>query len=195
MPYGAWPGRVNRSCLISPTSTVGGVPVLRADASLLLVVDLQERLMPAIAGAPAVLENACRLVRAATRLGVDVHATEQNPDGLGPTVGPVADLLPAPARAKTGFAAEIDPHPGTVVVTGCEAHVCVLQTVLALRAEGRDVAVAADAVGSRTGANRDRALDRLRDHGVDVVTTEMVLFEWLQSSDHPAFRDVQKLIK
>jgi nicotinamidase-related amidase len=171
------------------------VPVLRADASLLLVIDLQERLMPAIAGGQAVLENACRLVRAATHLRVDVHATEQNPDGLGPTVAPVADLLPAPAAAKTAFAAEIAPHPGTVVVAGCEAHVCVQQTVLGLRAAGREVAVVADAVGSRTEANRERALDRLRAHGVDVVTTEMVLFEWLHDSDHPAFRAVQKLIK
>lgn len=151
--------------------------------------------MPAVTGAAAVLENACRLVRAGTRLGVDVHATEQNPAGLGRTVAPVADLLPAPARAKTAFAAELDPHPGTVVVTGCEAHVCVLQTVLGLRAQGRDVAVVADAVGSRSEANRERALERLRDHGVDVVTTEMVLFEWLHSSDDPAFREVQKLIK
>lgn len=175
------------------------MPLLRADASLLLVVDLQERLMPAIAGAEAVLDNACRLVHTATRLGVTVHATEQNPDGLGRTVEPVASLLPGSAQAKTTFAAAIDPRigptDGTVVVAGCEAHVCVLQTVLALRAAGRDVAVVADAVGSRDGANRERALARAHGHGADVVTTEMVLFEWLGSSDHPAFREVQKLIK
>jgi nicotinamidase-related amidase len=181
------------SATVSPT--VPDVPVLRADASLLLVVDLQERLMPAIAGAAGVVENACRLVRAATRIGVDVQATEQNPAGLGPTVEPVAALLPAGAQAKTAFAADVVPHPGTVVVTGCEAHVCVLQTVLALRAAGRDVAVVADAVASRAEANRDRALDRLRAHGVDVVTTEMVVFEWLASSDHPSFREVQRLIR
>ncbi|PVY96016.1 isochorismatase family protein [Actinomycetospora cinnamomea] len=171
------------------------MPLLSADASVLLVVDLQERLMPAIAGAPAVLENAGRLVRGATRLGIDVCATEQNPDGLGHTVDAVAELLPTPAVAKTSFAADVDPGPGTIVVAGCEAHVCVLQTVLALRARGRDVAVVADAVGSRVEANRDRALERLRAHGVDVVTTEMVLFEWLHDSDHPAFREVQRLIR
>ncbi|MHC1559626.1 isochorismatase family protein [Actinomycetospora sp. C-140] len=171
------------------------MPVLRADASLLLVVDLQERLMPAIAGAPAVLENASRLVHGATRLGVGVHATEQNPRGLGPTVSAVAGLLPSPAAPKTAFAADVPDHPGPVVVAGCEAHVCVLQTVLGLRAAGRDVAVVADAVGSRSEANRDRAVERMRDHGVDVVTTEMVLFEWLHDSDHEAFREVQKLIR
>jgi nicotinamidase-related amidase len=171
------------------------VPLISAAASTLLVVDLQHRLMPAIADGEAVVENASRLVLAAARLGVGVAATEQNPDGLGPTVGAIAALLPAPAVAKTSFAATVDPGPGTIVVAGCEAHVCVLQTVLDLRAGGRDVAVVADAVGSRRTANRDRALERMRAHGVDVVTTEMVVFEWLGSSENPAFREVQKLIK
>lgn len=171
------------------------MPLITAGDSSLLVIDLQERLMPAIAGGEAVLENAGRLVRAAGRLGVGVTATEQNPEGLGPTVGAVRDLLPGPAVAKTSFAAGIEPGAGTVVVAGCEAHVCVLQTALALRAQGREVAVAADAVGSRRETSRDRALDRLRAHGVDVVTTEMVVFEWLGSSENPAFREVQKIIK
>lgn len=169
--------------------------LISAVDSTLLVVDLQERLMPAIADADAVVENAGRLVRAATRLGVGVAATEQNPAGLGATVGAIAGLLPAPAVAKTTFAAEIDPGPGRVVALGCEAHVCVLQTVLALRAQGREVAVVADAVGSRRPDDRERALARMRDHGVDVVTTEMVVFEWLGSSGNPAFREVLQLIK
>jgi nicotinamidase-related amidase len=82
-----------------------------------------------------------------------------------------------------------------VVVCGCEAHVCVQSTVLALRASGHEVAVVADAVGSRSPANRDAAVARMRAHGVDVVTTEMVVFEWLGTSKNPAFREVQKLIK
>jgi nicotinamidase-related amidase len=171
------------------------VPALVADRAVLLVVDLQEKLMPAITGAEAVLVNAARLVIGATRLGVEVRATEQNPRGLGPTVEAVAPLLPAAAIAKTSFAADVELGPGTVVVAGCEAHVCVLQTVLGLRAAGREVAVVADAVGSRSEVNRERALDRMRAHGVDVVTTEMVLFEWLATSEHPDFRDVQKLIR
>ncbi|MEJ2865607.1 isochorismatase family protein [Actinomycetospora flava] len=171
------------------------MPLITAAGSTLLVVDLQERLMPAIAGGDAVLENAGRLVRAAGRLDIPVTATEQNPAGLGPTVGAVGDLLPEPAIAKTAFAAPVEPAPGTVVVAGCEAHVCVLQTVLTLRARGRDVAVVSDAVGSRRETSRERALDRMRAHGVDVVTTEMVVFEWLGTSEDPAFREVQKLIK
>ena len=171
------------------------MPQLSAERSGLLVVDLQKKLMPAIADADTVLANAARLVTAATRLDVPVHATEQNPTGLGGTVDAVAALLPTPAVAKTSFAADDALDAGTVVVSGCEAHVCVLQTVLALRARGRDVAVVADAVGSRTELSRERALDRMRAHGVDVVTTEMVLFEWLGTSENAVFRDVQKLIK
>lgn len=171
------------------------MPVLSAETSILLVVDLQERLMPAISGATAVLENAARLVRAAARLEVPVTTTEQDPAKLGPTVSPVADLLPTPAVTKSTFAASLDLPGARVVVCGCEAHVCVLQTVLALRASGHDVAVVADAIGSRADGNRDAAIARMRDHGVDVVTTEMVVFEWLGSSRHPAFREVQGLIK
>jgi nicotinamidase-related amidase len=175
------------------------VPLLSAGSSVLLVVDLQERLMPAIAGAADVVEHCSRLIRAATRLEVPVTATEQDPDKLGPTVEPLASLLPAPAVAKSSFAADLSfpttTPATTVVVCGCEAHVCVQSTVLALRASGHDVAVVADAVGSRSVGNRDAALARMRDHGVDVVTTEMVVFEWLGTSANPAFREVQKLIK
>ena len=170
------------------------MPVLTAETSTLLVVDLQERLMPAIAEAAGVLGNAGRLVRAATRLEVPVTTTEQDPTKLGPTVREIADLLPTSAVTKSTFAADLS-IPSGVVVCGCEAHVCVLQTVLALRASGHDVAVVADAVGSRAAGNRDAAIARMRDHGVDVVTTEMVVFEWLGSSRHPAFREVQGLIK
>ena len=116
--------------------------------------------MPAISGAPRVLENAARLTAAATRLDVAVTTTEQDPDKLGPTVESVASLLPIPAVAKSTFAADLALGGSTVVVCGCEAHVCVLQTVLALRASGHDVAVVADAVGSRTPENREAAPSR-----------------------------------
>ncbi|MEJ2871268.1 isochorismatase family protein [Actinomycetospora sp. OC33-EN08] len=171
------------------------MPALTAETSVLLVVDLQQRLMPAIAGASEVLRNAARLVRAATRLDVPVTTTEQDPAKLGPTVDEVAELLPAPAVTKSTFAASLQLERPRAVVCGCEAHVCVLQTVLALRAAGQDVAVVADAVGSRAPENREAALARMREHGVEVVTTEMVVFEWLGSSANPAFREVQALIK
>lgn len=177
------------------------MPVLRAEDSVLLVIDLQEKLVPALAGGDAAVSVAARLLEGAQRLGVPVRATEQTPDKLGPTVGAIASLLDAPAVAKTTFAATeadelADELPaGTLVIVGAEAHVCVLQTALAQRAAGHAVAVVADAVASRTEENRRAALDRARAHGADVVTAEMVLFEWLASSEHEAFRAVQKLIK
>ncbi|NMH96673.1 isochorismatase family protein [Pseudonocardia acidicola] len=176
--------------------------LISAADSVLLLVDLQQRLMPAIAGGEAVVANAVRLAEGAGLLGVPVAATEQNPDGLGPTVPEVAgypQLVLAKtafgATAEPGFDSLLPPGRGEIVVAGCEAHVCVLQTVLGLRAAGRRVMLVADAIGSRDPANRAAAIERARGHGAEIVTTEMVLFEWLADSTHPRFREVQKLIR
>lgn len=174
-----------------------------ASGSLLLLVDFQKRLMPAIADGPAAVANAVRLAEAAGLLDVPVAATEQNPDGLGPTVDELASY-PQMVLIKTAFCATSEPGFETllppsgaerIVVAGCEAHVCVLQTVIGLRERGHRVVLVSDAVGSRTAKNHQAALVRAREHGAEVVTTEMVLFEWLADSHHPRFRDVQKLIK
>ncbi|MGQ0574985.1 MAG: isochorismatase family protein, partial [Pseudonocardia sp.] len=135
-------------------------------------------------------------------LDVPVCATEQYPDGLGPTV-PALAAYPQLVVAKTAFAATADPSFATllpprtreVVVAGCEAHVCVLQTVLGLLAGEHRVVLVADAVGSRDPADKAAALDRARRHGAEIVTSEMVLFEWLRDSRHPRFREVQKLLR
>lgn len=174
---------------------------LTAQTSVLLVIDLQERLMPAISGADAVIGNARRLIEAAKMLSIPVMATEQYPQGLGHTVN---DLLGSdtPVHSKTSFdsmrtpsiAAAI-PNGKRIVVTGCEAHVCVLQTVLGLLSAGHDVAVTEDAIGSRVEENRAAACRRMASHGAELVTTEMVIFEWLGDSTHPAFREVMALVK
>ena len=158
--------------------------------------------MPVIWDNEAVVVRAVRLAEAARLLDVPVCATEQNPAGLGPTVPPLA-AYPQLVLAKTAFSAAADPGfsallpagASEIVVAGCEAHVCVLQTVLDLLAGGHRVLVAADAVGSRDPADRAVALDRARQHGAEIVTSEMVLFEWLRDSQHPKFRQVQKLLK
>jgi nicotinamidase-related amidase len=176
--------------------------LLRPEGSALLLVDFQRRLLPAIHDADDVVANAVRLAEGARLLGVPVCATEQNPDGLGPTVPELADLpqlvLPKTAFgavSEPGFATLLPPGTRTVVVAGCEAHVCVLQTVLGLLGDGRHVVLVADAVGSRLPANKAAAVERARGHGAEIVTTEMVLFEWMAASTHPRFRDVLKLIK
>jgi nicotinamidase-related amidase len=175
---------------------------LTADRSVLLLVHLQQRLMPAIAGGGAVVANVRRLAEAARLLGVPVVATEQNPAGLG---GTIPALAPLPTRKlekrffdatrEADFESFLPAGRPAIVVAGCEAHVCVMQTVLGLLDRGRAVSLVADAVGSRSPANRDAALARAARHGAELVTTEMVLFEWLATSDHPRFREVLGLVK
>jgi nicotinamidase-related amidase len=176
--------------------------LLTAEGAVLLLIDLQQRLMPAIHDNDAVIARAVRLAEAARLLDVPVRATEQNPAGLGPTVPPLA-AYPHAVLPKTTFSAVQDPGfaallpagASDIIVAGCEAHVCVLQTVLGLLAAGRRVAVAADAIGSRDPADRAAGIERARQHGAEIVTTEMVLFEWLRDAKHPKFREVQKLLK
>jgi nicotinamidase-related amidase len=176
--------------------------MLSADGAVLLLIDLQRRLMPVIHDGETVVARAVRLAEAARVLGVPVRATEQYPDGLGPTVPELAaypELVVAKrtfsAAGAPDFAALLPAGAGQIVVAGCETHVCVMQTVLDLLAAGHRVALATDASGSRDPADRAAAIERARQHGAEIVTSEMVLFEWLRDSRHPNFREVQKLLK
>jgi nicotinamidase-related amidase len=176
--------------------------LMTASAAALLLIDLQARLVPALSDGPGVVSRAARLAEAARMLDVPVVATEQYPAGLGPTVPELAGF-PSETLAKTSFSAAAEPgfagllpdSASEIVVAGCEAHVCVLQTVAGLLSAGRAVFLVADAVGSRFAADRELGIDRARQHGAQIVTSEMVLFEWLRDARHPRFRDVQKLLK
>ena len=199
--------------------------LLDASQSQLVLVDYQQRLMPAIFEAQAVLANATRLARMARLLDVPVWGTEQNPSKLGENVAELralcqhivpkmhfsaveeglADGLRPPARAPQGNARSLPKHlqkapqpakeRNMVVVAGCEAHVCLLQTALDLLEDDFEVWVVTDACGSRTERNRDAAFDRLANAGVELVTAEMVGFEWLRTAEHPRFKDVLELIR
>jgi len=199
--------------------------LLDAEDSQLVLVDYQARLMPAIHESEAVLRNALRLGRLAQLLEVPAWGTEQNPDKLGQNPAELralcrktlakmhfsgvaeglTDLLRVPARPQGGNARSLPKHlqkappsqeqRNTIVVAGCEAHVCLLQTALDLLEEEFDVWVVTDACSSRTERNRDAAFDRLAGAGAELVTTEMVAFEWLRTAEHEAFRDVQALFK
>jgi len=176
--------------------------IATASGSLLLVIDFQGRLMPAISGGAEAVANAGRLIAAARLLGVPVVYTEQNPKGLGGTVSELAPRAADTVLAKMTFDAWRSPEVrGAVpdglelVVTGCEAHVCVLQTVLGALADGRRVKVVRDAVGSRRETSHAAALDRMARHGAEIVTAEMVVFEWLGSAEHPHFKEAIALIK
>jgi nicotinamidase-related amidase len=168
----------------------------------LLLIDFQARLMPAIEGGDQIVTNAERLARAARLMGVPVLATEENPKGIG---GTVERLAPYPcltlpkmhfdATAEANFWPAVPQGRKTFVIAGCEAHVCVLQTVLGLLAKDATAVLVADATGSRTPGNKQAAIRRMRRHGAEIVTTEMVIFEWLRTADHPRFREGLALVK
>lgn len=175
--------------------------LIEAQRSMLLLIDLQERLAPAIHDIDSVLQHNQWLVEVATRLNVPVAATVQYPAGLGgmlPTLA--ARLAPENICEKIHFSAVADgclqaladlARP-QVVLTGTEAHVCVMQTALDLRAAGKAVFVVAEAVGSRHPADRQLALERMRQEGCRIVSREMVAFEWLQRAGTDLFRQISR---
>ncbi|HVC54619.1 MAG TPA: isochorismatase family protein [Stellaceae bacterium] len=169
--------------------------------STLLLIDFQARLMPAIEDGVAAVANAHRLLDAAAMLDVPVLVTEENAAGLGPTLpelappsGRVAHKMTFDACRTAGFLERLGDRPA-IVVAGCEAHVCVLQTVLGLIAAGRRVYLVRDAVAARRAASKETAIARMAQHGAEIVTTEMVVFEWLGSAEHPRFRDALTLVR
>ena len=173
-----------------------------AEQSTLLIIDPQARLMPAIHDAQSVIRRCVQLATAARELRIHVIGTEENPEGLGPNVEELEKLcdttltkLHFSAVDEPGFMERLPQGRNTMVVAGCEAHVCVLQTVAGLLGAGHDVKWVADAVGSRHPYDRETATARARAMGADVVTTEMVLFEWLRTSAHPSFRKILKLAR
>jgi nicotinamidase-related amidase len=176
---------------------------LTAQHGALLVVDVQTKLMTRIHDRDVVLFNTVRLLRGAQVLGLTVWATEQYPQGLGPTVDELAALLPD-RHAKTMFQCCAVPQIFEqlhgrqirhVTLAGIEAHVCIAQTALELLHLGFQVQVPADAVGSRSRLDWEFALRRLERAGAVVSTTEAVLFEWTERADRPEFKAISELIK
>lgn len=172
---------------------------MRAGESVLLVVDVQQALLPAIHEGAAVVEHVRWLLGVAARLGVPRLVTEQYPKGLGATTPALRELLaPQELVEKECFSALTEGRllaaPGggrrQWIVCGTEAHVCVQQTVLDLLAAGREVFVVDEAVGSRRPRDKALALERMRGHGADIVSREMVAFEWMERACTDTFRSV-----
>lgn len=175
--------------------------LINAEHSTLVLVDLQKKLMPVISGGEAVAGESVRLARVARCLGIPVVATEQIPEKLGHSLDDIAALADR-TIAKTHFDAcrdslleALPADRRQIVIGGCEAHVCVLQTALSLLATGYSVWMVENATGSRHDNDRDTALERLQKAGATLVTVEMAAFEWMQHCEHPGFREVQALIK
>ena len=175
---------------------------ISAETSCLLVVDIQDKLAPAIHESDQIIENAAWLIRIAREVDLPVRLTEQYPQGLGATVAQVrSQVVDEEVLEKVHFSCmDSDPirrHLAAVgrrqiVVAGTEAHVCVLQSALGLVADGYEVFVVADAISSRKPRDVDVAIERMRDAGVRIVTREMVAFEWLNRADTELFRRVQQ---
>jgi nicotinamidase-related amidase len=200
--------------------------LLELEDSQLVLIDPQERLLPALHEGMNMLQQAMRLGQAARLLRVPIWGTEHNPQGLGPMIGPLrslcpmvlpkttfsavgaglADFLRPPAKVRQGGNARSLPKHlqkpveapvgrNSIVLAGCETHVCLLQTALELIELEFDVWVVTDACSSRTERDRDAAFDRLAGAGAELVTTEMVLFEWLRDCEHPEFKNILTLIQ
>lgn len=182
--------------------------LLDVNDSLLLVVDLQSRLLVAMPPllAEIVLENSVKLLTAADLLKVPVLLTEQYPKGLGDTAETIQAALPASTQRfeKTAFSccgnqafdqALLASGCKQIIIIGQEAHVCVLQTAIELMAQGFQVYVIEDAVLSRHEKHKANALQRLQASGIGVANHESVLFEWLRDAKHPEFKAVSALVR
>jgi nicotinamidase-related amidase len=180
---------------------------LDRDQCALIVVDMQERLLPPIWEKERLVRNVQLLIRLAGILKLPALVTTQYAKGLGNTVPDIANLLPnTPAIDKQmfscfgsdAFCSMLKRLPGqrtTVLLCGMEAHICVMQTALGALREGYLVHVAADAVSSRTELNWQIGLDRIRSAGAIVSSTEMMIYELLRSSGAPAFKELLPYLK
>jgi nicotinamidase-related amidase len=177
--------------------------LMNRDDTALLVVDVQAKLLPLIPGHVRLVWNIRRLIDGATILGLPVAATEQYPQGLGPTTPELAAKLgaiPAKLAFSCGECGEIfsglrDRGIWKILVCGIETHVCVGQTVHDLLAEGFRVYVAADAVAARGSLDHEIALRRLDSAGATLTTTEAALFEWCGRAGSPEFKQISQLVR
>jgi len=179
--------------------------MLNPESTILVVVDLQEKLAAVIDGKEAVIEGNVRIISGCTILGIPILWTEQNPKGLGPTVPEVRELLTDSLRitkfsfsccGEGSFVSAIeDLNRRQVLVTGMEAHVCVYQSVADLVGMGYEVQVVADAVSSRTAENKAVGLARCQYVGGSITSVETALFELLKKAEGDKFKEMLKIVK
>ncbi|MFT7617120.1 MAG: nicotinamidase-related amidase [Planctomycetota bacterium] len=175
-----------------------------AEKSVLVVVDIQEKLFPLMHNKDALNDRVALLMQGASRLGVPILITEQYVQGLGATIPTLGDLVPSTKIEKTTFSCFGEPafrealrqgERTSVVLCGIESHICVMQTALDAIAEGYDVFVVEDAVSSRLEHVRELGIQRMRQAGAITATAEGMLFEWLGRCDRSEFKDLLPLFK
>jgi nicotinamidase-related amidase len=185
------------------TSLVRSPELMNRGDTGLLVVDVQAKLLPLIAGHERLVWNIRRLIDGAKILSLAVAATEQYPQGLGPTTQELVERLgtiPAKLAFSCGECGSIftewrDRGIWKVLVCGIETHVCVSQTVHDLLGEGFRVYVAADAVAARGAIDHEIALRRMDSSGATLTTTEAALFEWCERAGSPEFKQISQLVR
>ena len=172
--------------------------------SILVLVDYQTRLMPSIHEGEGAISSALFLAKVAQALEIPILGTEQNPEGLGPNDERIKQFCSqtfvkhsfnAAADGLVDSIKAINPKISQIVLAGCEAHVCLMQTALGLLDAGYELALVAEASGSRLPQDKQLALDRLARQGVALLSAEMLAFEWLKTSNHPQFKNILKIIK
>lgn len=180
--------------------------MLDRNDTLLVIIDAQERMMPAVDGHEELTAQISRLVAGCRHLDVPMLVTEQYSKGLGPTVAPIQQALGEWYRPleKMAFSACKEVNFMTqletagrqeIILCGVESHICVYQTAMDLRELGYSIHVVADAVGSRTDRNYKLALKKMMRHGIETTTVEMFLFELMERADSPEFKAIQALVK
>jgi len=178
--------------------------LIRADDSVLVVIDMQERLVPAMQAPARTIRNTRTLLAGAEEMDVPILMTEQYPQGLGRTVPELRGIPSAKVLEKMHFSCMEEPSFAAAfralgrkqaVLAGMEAHICVVQTAASLIEEGFEVFVVSDATASRTLDSERACIARLGACGAGIVTTEMVIFEWLGQAGTPAFRKMLPFIK
>lgn len=178
---------------------------LKREGCVLVVVDIQEKLLPAIHDFTSVLDRSVKMVTAAQALEVPMLFTQQYSRGLGPTHIALSGLLPDFTHLEkitfNCFGAPVfearlkELEARTLVMIGIETHICVCQTALEALQRGYNVHVVADAVGSRATANHGIGLDRIRQAGGVITATESTIYEWVERSDSPEFKLILPLLK
>ncbi len=180
--------------------------LVQQSLSQLVIVDMQAKLasVMTLESMQSTIKNCSILAQAAHLLSVPIIVTEQYPQGLGLTLPEIQQhLTHVKPIVKTTFSASSEPRfnqqlhrdQSQIILAGMEAHICILQTALSLKQIGKQVFVVEDAIISRNPANKANAITRLREAGCVITNTESVLFEWLGNANHPAFKEVSKLIR
>ena len=175
-----------------------------AEKSVFICIDVQEKLLSVIPEAEKILPRIKVMLQGANALHIPVVATSQYPEKLGSTMKDLMDMMPenSPEYGKLSFSClgvesfreKITPFR-TLVLFGVETHVCVLQTALDAIRAGHEVILISDAVASRKESDKEYGIAFMREAGVKIMTSEMLLFMYMRNSKHPSFRDVSKIIK